>query len=169
LPGGGWSLEIFQGPVAKDRGKSVGIEGIPTGIYPDPSHKSNKGDLYPLRCGKEVYSSQGSGHANGKESHLPDLPPVRRRSFFLTEKKTGDWRPIINLKPLNQFIRPVRFRMESLSTVLKADIKGKWATTLDLKDAYLHVPIHPNHFRWLRFMIDGRSVCPQRREFSLEL
>ena len=78
-------------------------------------------------------------------------------TFFLAPKKTGDWRPILNLKPVNAFIRPKRFRMQCLSLLLKGDIKGKWATSLDLKDAYLHIPIHRQDRKWLRFKVNGQA------------
>ena len=73
-------------------------------------------------------------------------------TFFLTPKKSGEWRPIINLRPLNAYIRPKHFRMETLSTVLQTLPQGWWATSLDLKDAYHHVPIHANHQMFLQFI-----------------
>ena len=77
-------------------------------------------------------------------------------SFFLTKKKEGLWRPILNLKPLNKgFIRPQTFRMETLAKIIPLLEKGFWATTIDLKDAYLHVPIHPEHQRFLSFRYRG--------------
>ena len=42
--------------------------------------------------------------------------------------------------------------METLSTVLQTLSQGWWATSLDLKDAYLHVPIHANHQMFLQFI-----------------
>jgi len=36
-------------------------------------------------------------------------------STFLAPKKTGDCRPILNLKPLNKYIKPAKFRMETLA------------------------------------------------------
>ena len=79
--------------------------------------------------------------------HQDDLVPGFSAIFFLAPKKSGEWRPIINLRPLNQFIRPQRFRMETLAMILRSNIKGMYATSIDLKDAYLHVPIHPFHQR----------------------
>ena len=88
-------------------------------------------------------------------------------TFFLAPKKTGDWRPILNLKPLNAFIKPKKFRMESLSYVLKFQFPGYWATSIDLKDAYLHVPIHGSHHRWLRFMVQGQAYAFRCLPFGL--
>ena len=31
-----------------------------------------------------------------------------------------------------------------------------WVSSIDLKDAYLHVPIHPRDFEYLRFFYNGR-------------
>ena len=87
----------------------------------------------------------------------PPYPPGFWSTFFLAPKRTGDWRPILNLKPLNAFIKPKRFRMETLSHVLKFRFQGYWATSIDLKDAYLHVPIHGSHHKWLRFMVQGQA------------
>jgi hypothetical protein len=98
----------------------------------------------------------------GKRAIYKIFPPFQTgfwATFFLAPKKTGDWRPIINLMPLNLYIRPKRFRMESLSTVMKTFMLDHWAVTIDLKDAYLHIPIHISHHRWLRFMIAGQAYA----------
>ena len=75
-----------------------------------------------------------------------------RSSFFLAPKKPNLWRPILNLKPLNKrFIKPKRFRMETLATIIPTLTQGMWATSIDLKDAYLHIPIHPDYQHYLAF------------------
>lgn len=79
-------------------------------------------------------------------------------TFFLAPKKnTGEWRPILNLRPLNKYVRPKRFRMESLRTVLDALPIPTWAVLIDLKDAYLHVPMWAEHRAFLRFRYDQRT------------
>jgi hypothetical protein len=95
-----------------------------------------------------------------KQAIYPVYPPFGDgfwSTFFLAPKKTGDWRPILNIKPLNKSIRPPKFRMETLASVMRCPIKNKWAASLDLKDAYLHVPIHRHDQRWLRFQILGQT------------
>lgn len=80
-------------------------------------------------------------------------------TFFLVPKKTGDMRPVINLKPLNKYLRKQHFKMDSLSTVLNLVKQGDWGISLDLKDAYLHVPIYKTHKKYLRFCLkNGRAL-----------
>ena len=43
--------------------------------------------------------------------------------------------------------------MDSVNTVIRAVKQGDWAMSLDLKDAYLHVPIFPGHKKYLRFAL----------------
>ena len=38
--------------------------------------------------------------------------------LFLVEKATGGWRPVIDLSPLNGFVRQTLFRMEMVASVL---------------------------------------------------
>ena len=47
-------------------------------------------------------------------------------TLFLTEKSTGGWRPILNLRSLNQFIRPQHFRMDTLPLLLRVTGYRLW-------------------------------------------
>ena len=53
--------------------------------------------------------------------------------MFLVPKKGGEWRPIINLKTLNRYIRAPRFKMTTIKDVTHLIQQGEWAVTLDLK------------------------------------
>ena len=85
----------------------------------------------------------------------PSLSYMSR--LFLVTKKDGGWRPIINLKRLNKlYMVPPHFRMDMPSDVASLLRLGDWAATIDLKDAYFHVPIHHSFRRYLRFGWKGR-------------
>ena len=76
-------------------------------------------------------------------------------SIFLVPKKKGGFRPIINLKRLNSFVRCEHFKLESIESVRHLIRQGDWMVKLDLKDAYLSVPIHVDHQHYLRFSWRG--------------
>ena len=71
--------------------------------------------------------------------------------IFLVPKSDGSWHPVVNLKSLNTWVVPHHFKMESISTVKGLLIRGDWMVKLDLKDAYLFIPIHRSHQKFLRF------------------
>ncbi|KAJ1134118.1 hypothetical protein NDU88_000582, partial [Pleurodeles waltl] len=66
---------------------------------------------------------------------------------------TGDWRPILDLRSLNKYLKKQSFCMISLQDVLRLLNRGDFMTSLDLQDAYFHIPIHPNHRKFLRFRV----------------
>ena len=68
---------------------------------------------------------------------------------FLVPKSDGACRPVLNLKSLNQFVVPHHFKMESIRTLEGVLQKDDWLLKLDLKDAYLSIPIHQNHQHFL--------------------
>jgi hypothetical protein len=73
-------------------------------------------------------------------------------SFFCIKKKqAGQFRPIVNLKPLNKFIRYQHFKMENLESVRFLVRKGDWLAKVDLKDAYFTVGVKKEHRKYLRF------------------
>ena len=77
--------------------------------------------------------------------------------LFLVRKATGEWRPIIDLSSLNVFVHCPSFTMETPRSILRALHQGQWLTSLDLKDAYFYIGIHPADRRYLRFCHNGTS------------
>lgn len=77
-------------------------------------------------------------------------------SYFVIEKSSGGWRFILNLRRLNEFIIAPHFKLEDLKTVIRLLSHGDFLATIDLKDAYLLLPIHPEDRRFLRFRFQGQ-------------
>ena len=77
-------------------------------------------------------------------------------NIFLVPKKTGDFRPVINLKPLNQFVQKIHFKMENIRMALNCISPGDFMVSLDLKDAYFSIPIFRSHRKYLRFLWDTK-------------
>ena len=73
-------------------------------------------------------------------------------NIFLVPKKTGDLPPKINLKPLNQFVQRIHFKMENIQMAMNFVSPGDYMVSLDLKDAYFSVPIFQPHCKYLRFI-----------------
>jgi hypothetical protein len=73
-------------------------------------------------------------------------------SLFVVPKKDGGNRPIVNLKPLNQYLIYEHFKMEGIHMLRDLLKQGDWLVKIDLKDAYLTVPIWKNHQKYLRFL-----------------
>ena len=89
-----------------------------------------------------------------------ELAPLPSPGFysrlFVVMKASGSWRPVIDLSTLNLRIQQTSFKMETLQSVLLSVRPGDWMVSLDLKDAYLQVPMHPDSRKFLRFMVGGK-------------
>ena len=87
--------------------------------------------------------------------------------MFLVPKKGGKSRPIINLKPLNRYVRTPHFITTTLKDVSQLIQPGDWAVCLDLRDAYFHVPVHTRHGRFLQFIWKGHTYRYTALPFGL--
>ena len=58
--------------------------------------------------------------------------------IFVVPKKDGSHRPVINLKPLNQFMRNTHFKMENQGTMRDLLRKDDWMASIDV---YLSVAV----------------------------
>ena len=96
-----------------------------------------------------------------------DYPRLCLSPVFMVPKRSGKFRMILNLKDINQFIPPVHFRMETLSTILPMLKPDDWAASIDLSDAYHHVPIAPPSRRLLGFTFAGRVYQYRALPFGL--
>lgn len=89
--------------------------------------------------------------------------------YFLVPKKDGGFRPILDLRRLNLYLKELRFRMLRTVDVLQAIAQGDWFTSVDLKDAYFHVPVAPRHRQFLRFAFEGQAYQFRVLPFGLSL
>ena len=76
-------------------------------------------------------------------------------TIFLRPKKDGTHRTILNLKACNEFIVYHHFKMDTLEAAVNMMRPGCFMASVDLKDAYYTVPIHPSHQKYLKFWFDG--------------
>ena len=80
--------------------------------------------------------------------------------YFLVEKradKGGGLRPIMDLRGLNPFLSKMWFKMISNRELLEGISHGEWFSSIDLKDAYFHISIHPQSRKYLRFFFQGQA------------
>ena len=71
--------------------------------------------------------------------------------LFLVPKPHQRWKPVIDLSRFNTSLLVERFKMEIPESIRASLVPGEWVSTIDLSDAYLHIPIHPNSRKYLRF------------------
>ena len=76
--------------------------------------------------------------------------------IFTRPKPDGTHRMILNLKKLNEFVYYQHFKMESLTNVLNMVKPGAFMPSVDLKDAFYSVPIHPEHQKYFKFFWNGK-------------
>ena len=84
-----------------------------------------------------------------------DHPRLCMSPIFLVPKRSGNFRLILNLKRINHYIGSVHFRMETLASILPYLNPGDWTVSIDLKDAYHHVPIAATSRDLLGFTFNG--------------
>ena len=85
-----------------------------------------------------------------------ELAPLPSPGFysrlFVVWKTSGSWCPVIDLSHLNRFVDVSPFQMETIQSVLLSVRQGDWMASIDLKEAYLQVPVHPASRHFLRFV-----------------
>ena len=89
--------------------------------------------------------------------------------LFTVPKSSGGLRPVLDLSPLNKYLQVIHFRMETPQSIRDSIRQGDWATSLDLKDAYFHVPMHRNSRKFLRFVWNSRVYQFRALPFGLSL
>ena len=69
-------------------------------------------------------------------------------SVFVVPKDTGGLQPMLNLKHFNHYIHIPSLKMPTIRHVWQLIQHGDYAFSIDLQDAYLHIPIvkHLHHF-----------------------
>jgi hypothetical protein len=78
--------------------------------------------------------------------------------LFLVPKSSGGFRPVIDISRLNKSIDCPHFQMETVRSIRQSIQPKDWIFSIDLSDAYLHVPLHPACHRYLRIALSPTKV-----------
>jgi len=89
--------------------------------------------------------------------------------YFLVPKKNGGMWPILDLRVLNESVAKRPFRMLTIKRLLTCVQRNDFGISIDLKDAYFHVPIKLKHRRFLRFAFEGKKYEYTRLPFGYAL
>ena len=84
--------------------------------------------------------------------------------IFVRPKKNGEYRMILNLKGLNEYIPYHHFQMDTFEKTLNLITKDMYMASLDLRHAYYSIPLAEEIQRYFRFMWGDKvyqySACP---------
>ena len=88
-----------------------------------------------------------------------ELAPLPSPGFysclFVVWKTSRSWHPVIDLSHLNRFLTSAPFKMETAQSVFLSVRLGDWMVSIDMKEAYLQIPVHPDSRKYLRFVAFG--------------
>ena len=77
-------------------------------------------------------------------------------NMFLVPKKDGGFRMILNLKPLNKFIKYQKFKMDHIEQVLQLIKQDSVLCSLDISSAFSHLYLLPEHQKYVCFEWKGK-------------
>lgn len=98
--------------------------------------------------------------------------PIQRcypTHLFLVAKSTGGDRVVIDLSALNLKINCPTFKMLTVSKVRNSIPAGSLFTSIDLSDAFHHIPIHPRFQKFLAFTHEGKLYFFQSMPFGINI
>lgn len=87
--------------------------------------------------------------------------------LFFVPKPDGSIRPIINLQPLNAFLKYSHFKMEGLFLLKDIVRVNDFVAKIDMKDAYFGIRIARRHRKFLAFEWDGKLYQYRALPFGL--
>ena len=97
----------------------------------------------------------------------PPGTPGYYSHMFLVSKGENKWRPIIDLSVLNTMLWIPSFHMETPESIRTAIQLNNWTVSIDLSDAFLHIPVNVQDRKYLRFAYKCESLQFRALPFGL--
>ena len=113
------------------------------------------------------------GFATHRAEDNIELVPPRERGrghyalFFAVLKKNGKARACYDQRRVNRSLVVPHFKMEGLPVVRSLLRRDDYMTSVDIKSAYPHIPIAPEHRQFFRFVWRGEHYQFKAMPFGL--
>ena len=164
------SLEERWGYVGDDVAENIMLEGLrpkfhtspPTFLDPPPEAVTS-----PVQAKFLLLEFIPEWLERGIVREITERTPLFFSRMFTVNKKNGKKRPILDLSHLNKLITTPQFRMETLERIVKLITHCMWGTSVDITDAYLHVPIPQDCQCYFAFRLGDRTFVFQVMPFGL--
>ena len=125
----------------------------PYELRPPPSHALPKGTSVPVLPSKQhaEYDSRMMKEMRSRRDKGLPFRDITSNTFSIP-KKDGGHRYCTNFKPtLNKFQPKRHFKLEGTKQLQEMISPGDYGVSLDLRDFYLQLGLHPVHRRYCRF------------------
>jgi ribonuclease HI len=132
-------------------------------VHPTPPQYQPRG---PLRAAYRRLLQEEL--AEGVIASVPATFPKLRNPTFLVPKKGGKFRKVVDCRLLNEHLRDKTFKMEGIDTVREMIEPGDWATSLDFKSAFNHIPVHSDFQPYLCFDFEGTTYAYRGMPFGVK-
>jgi hypothetical protein len=82
--------------------------------------------------------------------------------------KGFEWRMILDCQILNMLLRIIHFKMEGRENLTKLAQENDFATSLDIKSAFNHIPIYPSFQPFLCFSFQNNAYAYRAMPFGVK-
>ncbi|CAG8622629.1 28676_t:CDS:1 [Gigaspora margarita] len=98
---------------------------------------------------------------------------VPRNQCFLSKvnlkrKENGDYRLVPNFRYLNYYVQQFPLTMEGMGLVEELIQQNDYMISIDLKEAFYHIPLHPDAQKYFVFDFNYERYCFQCLPFGLK-
>jgi hypothetical protein len=79
-----------------------------------------------------------------------------------------DWRMVLDCQILNMLLRIIHFKMEGPENLIQLAQENDFATSLDIKSAFNHIPVHPSFQPFLCFSFQNNAYAYRAMPFGVK-
>jgi ribonuclease HI len=107
-----------------------------------------------------------------REGIVVEIPEEQAKwinpTFLVPKKRKGEYRKVLDCRELNEEIQDVHFKMEGAETVCQLVKPGDWATSIDVKSAFNHVPVDAELQPYLAFKFGKKTYTYAGMPFGIK-
>ena len=119
------------------------------------SVSGNQKQLF-ISCKTNSFTGGGSTNGSEKGSGSGSKQELSRiLQSFVSGSKTRKQMATSNRSQCDTYLHVPTFKMETAEVIRASLQTGEWVASIDLTDAYFHVPIHPKFQKYLRFHVQA--------------